>query len=206
MKTTCSVIDRLSPSLATCLTATACLGMVLVLLAASASAADPSRSSWVFKRSTFTHAPESGARVAQYDRPAPVEELPDPRLVTSGYRRTRTNLRGAEGSVDSTYQVQSWANGRGGLDAEWERFHDAWRQSTLSGGFFQGGGPGFGGPGFGGSGFGGPGFGRPGFGGPGFGYGPAYGSPPTWYPQQQPHPQPHHGHHGHPQADPVADN
>ena len=40
--------------------------------------------------------------------------------------------------MDTTYQVQAWGNGRGGIDAEWERFHDAWRNSFTVGSFFQG--------------------------------------------------------------------
>lgn len=136
--------------------------------------------SWVFKRSTFTHDPQTNVRVAQYDRIAPVEALPDPREVTSGYRRTRTTLRGINGSVDSYYQVQNYGNSRGGLDAEWERFHDAWRQSTVAGGYSQYGyGGGYGGRYYG-SGYGRPGYGRSGYGGPGYApgptpYGPAYG-------------------------------
>lgn len=140
--------------------------------------------SWIFDRSTFSHDPATGARVAQYERHAPVEELPDPRLVTSGYRRTRTNIRGADGSVDSYYQVQSYGNGRGGLDAEWERFHDAWRQSYTAGGYYNG--PGYGAPGYG---YGyGPGYGA------GFGYGPGYG---YGYPPVHPHPSPYHHPHTH---------
>src|SRR5262245_35335535 len=34
---------------------------------------EPSRPSWVFAPSTYTHDPETGARVAQFARPAPVE-------------------------------------------------------------------------------------------------------------------------------------
>ena len=94
--------------------------------------------SWIFRRSTYTHDPETGARVAQYQRIRPVEPLEDERNVTSRYSRSRTNLRGTQGSVDSTYTVQSWGNGRGGLDAEWERFHDAWKESSLQGGNFNG--------------------------------------------------------------------
>lgn len=92
--------------------------------------------SWMFQPGTYTHAPETGVRVAQYARHEPVEGLPDPRLVTSGYRTTRTNLRGADGSLDTYYEVQNWANGRGGLDAEWERFHDAWQESYLTGSYY----------------------------------------------------------------------
>jgi len=97
--------------------------------------ADESQPSWIFYRSTYSHDPMTGARVAQYQRIAPVEPLQDEREYTSRYRRIRTNLRGPDGSIDSTYEVQGWGNGRGGLDAEWERFHDAWKESYLQNGF-----------------------------------------------------------------------
>lgn len=92
--------------------------------------------SWIFRRSQYSHDPLTGARVAQYSRIPPVEPLPDPRLVTSGYRRTRTNLRDPAGSLDSFSNVSSYGNGRGGLDAEWERFHEAWLQSYTAGGYY----------------------------------------------------------------------
>jgi hypothetical protein len=128
-------------------------------------------------------------------RTPPVEPLDDERMVTSRYRRSRTNLRGHDGSVDTYYEVQAWGNGRGGIDAEWERFHDAWKESFLTGGFYnqgQGQGP-WGGGGFHGGygsgfGFGFPGSGFPGYGFPGYGYGgPWQGGPPHGG---------HHGHHG----------
>ena len=124
--------------------------------------------SWAFAPSRYTHDPDTGARVAQYQQKNPVEPLPDQRAVTSGYARTRTVQRGPDGSVSTRYQVQNYGNGRGGLDAEFERFHDAWRGSTIAGGQF-GAVPGFG-FGFPGYGFGG------GFGGgfPGYGYGGAF--------------------------------
>jgi hypothetical protein len=132
----------------------------------------PQADSWVFARGRYTHDPATGARVAQYEEVAPVEPLPDQRLVTSGYSRTRSVLRGADGSADTYYRVQSYGNGRGGLDAEWERFHDAWRGSTVGGGAY-GGFAGFPGYGFGpyGGGYRG---GYPGHHGPGYGY------PPPW--------------------------
>ncbi len=109
----------------------------LLAVASAASAQDCcEQPRWIFDRSTFSHDPETGARVAQYEPIAPVEDLPDPRLVTSGYVRSRTNLRGRDGNIDSYYQVQSYGNGRGGLDAEWERFNDAWQQSFLTGSYF----------------------------------------------------------------------
>jgi hypothetical protein len=142
----------------------------------------PTTDSWVFARSRYTHDPETGTRVAQYAMKPPIEPLDDPRLVTSGYSRSRTVIRGPDGSVDTHYRVQNYGNGRGGMDAEWERFHDAWRGSTVAGGQFQaffppyygyGGYPGYGGgyPGYGG--------GAPGHFGhnQGFGYGPGFGRP-----------------------------
>jgi hypothetical protein len=140
--------------------------------------------SWVFAPSTYTHDPMTGARVAQYERKTPVEPLEDERNVTSGYRRTYTIRRGTDGSSDINYQVQNWGNGRGGLDAEWERVHDAWKEAYITGGYYSGQtgpygygyGPGYGygnGPGYGygypGNGFGGWGAGN---GGPAWGNGP----------------------------------
>jgi hypothetical protein len=135
--------------------------------------------SWIFRRSTYSHDPYTGARVAQYMRTPPVEPLEDERLVTSRYRRSRTNLRGTDGSRDTYYEVQAWGNGRGGIDAEWERFHDAWKESYLSGGYYNQG-----------AGYGPWGF-APGFGGfPGYGF-PSYGFPPGY---GHPQPGPPHGH------------
>lgn len=122
--------------------------------------------SWIFAPGRYTHDPATGARVAQYMRGPAVEPLDDPRAVTSGYSRSRTVMRGADGSVDTRYRVQSYGNGYGGLDAEWERAHDAYRGAPTFGGFggFYPGYPGFppyyGGPGRGG-------FAHPGF--PGYG-------------------------------------
>lgn len=160
--------------------------LIVLLMASAPAAAEPA--SWVFLPSTYTHDRMTGGRVAQYAAVAPVEGLPDPRLVTSGYRRTRTTLRGPNGSIDQSYAVTNFANGRGGLDAEWERVADEWRASFLSGGAYQGGPgflpatPGFYTPGFGVPGFGVPGFGVPGFGAPGFVPGfvpPGFGVPPV---------------------------
>jgi len=141
--------------------------------------------SWIFRRSTYTHDPQTGARVAQYRRLPSIEPLNDERLVTSRYHRTRTNLRGIGGSQEEYYDVQAWGNGRGGIDAEWERFHDAWKESYLQGGFYNQG-PGFGNgyPGQFGYGFNGPGFGNgyPGYGFPGAGYGvPYWGNGGSWW-------------------------
>jgi hypothetical protein len=162
-----------------------------------ATFADPP--SWIFHRSTYSHDPYTGARVAQYLRTPPVEPLEDERLVTSRYRRSRTRLRGIDGSVDTYYEVQAWGNGRGGIDAEWERFHDAWKESYLSGGFYNQG-PGFAPSGYGSSYGGYPGFGFPGNGvASGFGFPHGNGYPPHggWQGNHGHHGNGHHGHGGH---------
>jgi len=141
-----------------------------VPLAYAAPLPPPQADSWIFARARYTNDPETGARVAQYEGKPPVEPLPDQRAVSSGYARSRTVLRGADGSVDTYYRVQNYGNGRGGIDAEWERFHDAWRGSTIAGGNFYGGYPpyGYGYGGYPGGGY--PGGGYPGGGYPGGGY------------------------------------
>ena len=170
----------------------ACLPDVPCVVDEAAASAPPS---WIFRRSTFTHDPYTGARVAQYMRTPPVEPLDDERNFTSRYRRSRTNLRGHDGSVDTYYEVQAWGNGRGGIDAEWERFHDAWKESILSGGYYN-----FNqGAGYGPSQYGGgyPGGGYPGAYGPGFGGGfPAYGFPAYGFPGYGYGPPWHRDHHG----------
>lgn len=155
-----------------------------VPLAFAAPLQPPQADSWVFAPARYTHDPATGVRVAQYEQEAPVEPLPDQRAVSSGYARTRTVLRGPDGSTSTYYQVQNYGNGRGGIDAEWERFHDAWRGSTIAGGNFAayppygygyGGYPGYGYPGGGYAGGGYPG-GYPGY-GPGYGPGHFPGTP-----------------------------
>jgi len=92
--------------------------------------------SWVFKRSTFTNDPVTGARVGQYARKDAVEPLDDQRLVTSSYRRTRTVNNGRDGSMDTSYQVQAWGDGGGELGAQWQMFNDVWKEAILSGSFY----------------------------------------------------------------------
>ena len=161
-----------------------CLPVAALMTIPSARADEScgSGDSWIFLRSRFSHDPESGVRVAQYAMKPAIEPLPDVRLVTSGYSRSRSVLRGPDGSASTYYQVQSYGNGRGGLDAEWERFHDAWRGSTIAGGSYRTGPyvtPYYGG--YGGYGpYGGYAYGH-GYGhGPGYGYGSGYGHNPGY--------------------------
>ena len=109
--------------------------VVSVAWSASSGAAVAGEPSWIFDRGTYTHDPHTGARVAQYARMPPIEGLADPRKVTSEYNYSRLNLRGMDGSLDTYYQVQAWGNVYG-LGAEWERFHDAWKESYIRGGYY----------------------------------------------------------------------
>jgi hypothetical protein len=116
-------------------------GVALVYAPAPVPAVAPIESpqaklSWVFKRSTFTNDPVTGARVGQYARKDPVEPLDDQRAVTSSYRRMRSELRGRDGSMDTTYVVQGWGDGGGELGAQWQMFNDVWKEAILSGSFY----------------------------------------------------------------------
>ena len=141
-----------------------------VAVTAVSAKAEAANSNWVFRRGYYTHSPKTGLRVAQYAPLPAVAALPDVSRIRSGYRRSRVTMRGPDGTVDDSYQVESWGNGRGGLDAEWERFHDAWRSSILAGGTRSG--PYNGGYGPLNPGYGAPGYGAPGYGAPGYGHGP----------------------------------
>ena len=100
----------------------ALLAAVCLTLAASEAAA---QGSWMFAPAAFTHDPRTGARTTQYADHEPVDPLPDPAQTVSRYWRTRTNLRGADGSSDTIYEVRSFGNTLGGFDAQRERGFDA---------------------------------------------------------------------------------
>lgn len=104
------------------LTPRAALWSLALTAIASPAAA---QGSWAFAPAAYTHDPQTGARVAQYAAHEPVEGLPDPRQTVSRYWRTRTNLRGADGSQDTIYEVRSFGNTLGGFDAQRERGYDA---------------------------------------------------------------------------------
>jgi hypothetical protein len=167
-----TAICNLVPSAAACDVGCMPRGVALVYAPAAPAASDvvdapQPKLSWVFKRSTFTNDPTTGARVAQYARKDPVEPLDDQRAVTSSYRRMRTELRGRDGSMDTTYVVQGWGTGGGDLGAQWQMFNDVWKEAILSGSFYNGAqayGPwGQGGPGWGGGWQGGGGWNRGGW-------------------------------------------
>ena len=67
--------------------------------------------SWIFRPSRYTHDPESGQRVAQYTRKQPAYVRNDPTYMQSGYRHSRSTLRGIGGSVDRRHLVETWGAG-----------------------------------------------------------------------------------------------
>lgn len=102
----------------------------LLLIAVLATPSlSPAGGSWAFAPGAYTHNPQTGQRVAQYARPAPVEGLPDPRQTVSRYWRTQTVLPGVAGSRDTIYEVRSFGNTLGGFDAQRERGFDAQLQT-----------------------------------------------------------------------------
>lgn len=98
---------------------------LLILLLTITATTTSAHADWVFAPSHFTHNPYTGTRVTQFAQPAPVEPLPDPRNTVSRYWRTRTNLRGVDGSVDTIYDVRSFGTAQGAFDAQRERGFDA---------------------------------------------------------------------------------
>ncbi len=48
----------------------------------------------------------------------------------------RSENRGRDGSIDTTYVVQGWGDGGGELDAQWQMFNDVWKEAILSGSFY----------------------------------------------------------------------
>lgn len=106
------------------------VGLSLVI---SAHAGSPP--STIFRRGHFTHLPRTGQRVAQFASKPAVAAFPDSSRYVSGQRRSRFSQRNADGSVENYYRVESWGNEQPGLNAEWERFHDAWLRSTTAGGY-----------------------------------------------------------------------
>ncbi|MEN0109854.1 MAG: hypothetical protein AAF805_03940 [Planctomycetota bacterium] len=83
------------------------------------------QSSWLFAPGRYTHSPQTGGRVVQYAAKPALPALPDPSQTVSRYWRTRTNLRGVDGSQDTVYEVRSFGNTLGGFDAQRERGFDA---------------------------------------------------------------------------------
>jgi hypothetical protein len=77
-----------------------------VLLATGVQA----EASWIFRPGTYSHDPATGARVVQYERPAPAYFREDPTYMQSGYRQTESALR-VGNSGDYRHIVETWGEG-----------------------------------------------------------------------------------------------
>ena len=65
--------------------------------------------SWIFQPSYYSHSPQ-GERVAQFQPEAAIASPGDPNYMVSGYRHTRSTIRGAE-SYDHLHVVRTWGLG-----------------------------------------------------------------------------------------------
>ncbi len=85
--------------------------LVSLLLLSAAFVADARADSWIFRTSTYSHDPASGARIAQYAPKEPAYMPVDPTYRRSGYRHIRTTFRGPHGTADRLHQVETWGAG-----------------------------------------------------------------------------------------------
>jgi hypothetical protein len=92
------------------------VAIALAAFALAFTAADHTRGaaaaaeSWLFRPSTFSHDPATGARVNQYAPNRPAYVRSDGTYMESGYRHVQFSLR-AGGSADRLHVVQTWGAG-----------------------------------------------------------------------------------------------
>ena len=81
-----------------------------VVLAGLARAAAPAEGSWIFQPGPYSHSAETGERVVQFAAlPAPTRPF-DATYVQSGYRHSRTTIRGGA-AADHLHRVETWGAG-----------------------------------------------------------------------------------------------
>ncbi|MGA2034406.1 MAG: hypothetical protein ABSG68_19345 [Thermoguttaceae bacterium] len=81
---------------------------VVIVLSSGAARAD--QSSWIFRPSYFSHSPETGQRVAQYQPEAPAYVRNDDTYQESGYRHNEASIQ-VGGQRDHLHVVQTWGQG-----------------------------------------------------------------------------------------------
>ena len=87
------------------------LVLLVVLPALAPAALGQAADSWIFRPSNYTHDPDGGQRVSQHTRKQAAYVQIDPTYTRSGYRHTRSTLRGIGGSVDRRHIVETWGAG-----------------------------------------------------------------------------------------------
>jgi hypothetical protein len=137
-----------------------------VALAPRGAAAESS--SWIFRPSCYSHAPDTGERVAQYQPEQPALAPQDETYQQSGFRYYRSSLQFGQGE-DHTHVVQTWGQGEcirpygewqypfragatpygpwGNPQGPWTLPFDSWQNPYGLGRLPRGGWQGFGGPG-----------------------------------------------------------
>ncbi len=72
---------------------------------------DEEESSWIFQPSYFSHDPDTGKRVDQYESEPTSYYRDDPTYLESGYRHYQYEIVGPGGSADRLHVVQTWGLG-----------------------------------------------------------------------------------------------
>ena len=97
------------------------LGWMVALLAAAHLGAASAEAGWIFRRSSFTHHPATGERVAQFAPKQTPYARNDLTFQQSVFRHHRSTIRVGE-SADRMHIVESWGGGdRIRPYGEWER-------------------------------------------------------------------------------------
>jgi hypothetical protein len=72
---------------------------------------DQEETSWIFRPSYFSHDPDTGQRVAQYEPERTSYYRDDPTYMESGYRHYEYEIYGPGGAADHLHVVQTWGLG-----------------------------------------------------------------------------------------------
>ena len=95
--------------------------VVALLAIALVTAGRTEATSWIFRRSSFTHHPATGDRVAQFAPKKTPYTLNDGTYRQSAYRHNRSTIR-AGGSADRMHIVETWGEGQAVRPyGEWQR-------------------------------------------------------------------------------------
>ncbi len=86
------------------------LALAVALAATASLGVRSAEAQWIFLRSSFTHDPATGRRVAQYARPKTPYVRDDGTFRQSAYRHHRSTIR-AGGSADRLHVVETWGEG-----------------------------------------------------------------------------------------------
>ena len=86
------------------------LACIAVLAALTTSGVKGEESSWIFRPSYFSHTPETGQRVVQYQPEEPVIVRCDPTYQESGFSYSHSSVQVGQ-NEDHLHIVQTWGRG-----------------------------------------------------------------------------------------------